>query len=83
MLDLCPIPAEHAMAERKTIAAIHVANAPYNTRTQVRPDTTNAADGTSASPLAAPLTASSTGDTGNITLGLLLNGTGNGCEDGN
>ncbi len=34
MLDLCPIPAEHAMAERKTIAAIHVANAPYNTRTQ-------------------------------------------------
>ncbi|WP_197339315.1 hypothetical protein [Ralstonia solanacearum] len=74
---------EHAMVDKKTIAAIHVANAPYNTRTQVQPDTANAADGTCASSLEVPLMASSTGDTGNITLGLPLNGTGNGCEDDN
>ncbi|MHA6880410.1 hypothetical protein [Ralstonia pseudosolanacearum] len=54
----------------------------YTSRTRVRPDTANAADRIDVPSRAVPLTASGSGDTGNITLGLPRNGTANGCEDG-
>ncbi|MHA6909929.1 hypothetical protein ACQUJS_16085 [Ralstonia pseudosolanacearum] len=54
----------------------------HASRTQVQPDTANVADRIDVSSRAVPLTASGSGDTGNIMQGLPCNGTANGCEDG-